>query len=88
MCARACHRAAMDKICAIAKKHNIKVIEDMSHAHGACYKGKMVGTWGDVAAMSVMSSKSLAVGEGGFLVGLLAHPPTHPPPPFCHQRAS
>ena len=34
----------MDKICAIAKKHNVKVIEDVSHAHGGRYKGQMVRT--------------------------------------------
>ena len=61
------HPCDMDKICAIAKKHGVKVIEDVSHAHGACWKGQKCGTFGDVAAMSVMSGKSLAVGEGGML---------------------
>ena len=46
----------------------IKVIEDVSHAHGALYKGKLVGTIGHVGAMSVMSGKALPVGEGGFLI--------------------
>lgn len=58
----------MDAIMAIAEKHNIKVIEDVSHAHGGLYKGRLVGTIGHVGAMSVMSGKSLAVGEGGFLI--------------------
>jgi dTDP-4-amino-4,6-dideoxygalactose transaminase len=57
----------MDPIMAIAKKHGVKVIEDVSHAHGGLYKGKMVGTFGDVAAMSLMSGKSLAIGEAGIL---------------------
>ena len=57
------HPCEMDKICAIAKKHGVKVIEDVSHAHGGRYKGQKVGTFGDVAAMSCMSGKSLAVGE-------------------------
>ncbi|HRX42216.1 MAG TPA: DegT/DnrJ/EryC1/StrS family aminotransferase [Clostridia bacterium] len=61
------HPADMDPIMAIAKKHGIKVIEDVSHAHGGLYKGKMVGTFGDVAAMSLMSGKSLAIGEAGIL---------------------
>ncbi|MCK5811783.1 MAG: DegT/DnrJ/EryC1/StrS family aminotransferase [Clostridiales bacterium] len=61
------HPCDMDAIMAIAKKHNIKVIEDVSHAHGALYNGQMVGTFGDVAAMSLMSGKSLAVGEAGIL---------------------
>ena len=60
--------APMDEIMAIARKHNIKVIEDVSHAQGALYKGKMVGTIGDVGAMSLMSGKSFAIGEGGILV--------------------
>ncbi len=59
--------ADMDRIMAIARKHDLKVIEDVSHAHGALYKGKKVGTFGDVSAMSLMSGKSLAVGEGGVL---------------------
>ena len=62
------HPAPMDEIMAIAKKHNIKVIEDVSHAQGGHYKGRMLGTFGDVAAMSLMSCKSFAIGEGGMLV--------------------
>ncbi len=58
----------MDKIMPIAKKYNLKVIEDVSHAHGAMYKGRKVGTFGDVAAMSMMSQKSFAAGELGMLV--------------------
>ncbi|MGQ9608774.1 MAG: DegT/DnrJ/EryC1/StrS family aminotransferase [bacterium] len=60
--------ADMDPIMEIARKYNIKVIEDVSHAHGAIYKGRKVGTIGDVGAMSIMSGKSLAVGEAGMLV--------------------
>ncbi|MFH1477306.1 MAG: DegT/DnrJ/EryC1/StrS family aminotransferase [Verrucomicrobiota bacterium] len=59
--------ADMDPIMAIARKHNIKVIEDVSHAHGGLYKGRRVGTIGDVAGYSLMSGKSLAVGEAGML---------------------
>ena len=62
------HPAEMDAIMAIAKKHNIKVIEDVSHAQGGMYKGKMLGTFGDVAAMSLMSGKSFAIGEAGIFV--------------------
>ena len=62
------HPAPMDEIMAIAKKHGIKVIEDVSHAQGGRYKGRMLGTFGDVAAMSLMSCKSFAIGEGGMLV--------------------
>jgi perosamine synthetase len=59
--------ADMDRIMKVAKKHKIKVIEDVSHAHGSLYKGKMVGTFGDVSGYSVMSGKSFAIGEGGML---------------------
>lgn len=60
--------APMDEIMAIAKKHGLKVIEDVSHAQGGHYKGRLLGTFGDVAAMSLMSCKSFAIGEGGMLV--------------------
>lgn len=62
------HPADMDAIMAIARKHGIKVIEDVSHAQGGHYKGKMLGTIGDVAGMSLMSGKSFAIGEGGMLL--------------------
>jgi perosamine synthetase len=62
------HPADMDPIMAIAKKHNIYVIEDVSHAQGGMYKGRMLGTFGHVAAMSAMSGKSFATGEMGILV--------------------
>lgn len=58
----------MDKIMAIAKKHNLIVIEDVSHAQGGKYKGKKLGTFGDIAAMSLMSCKTFAAGELGILV--------------------
>jgi dTDP-4-amino-4,6-dideoxygalactose transaminase len=60
--------ADMDRIMQIAKKHNIKVIEDCSHSHGSLYKGKMTGTIGDVAGFSCMTGKSFAIGEGGMLL--------------------
>ncbi|THF84485.1 DegT/DnrJ/EryC1/StrS family aminotransferase [Cohnella fermenti] len=62
------HPADMDTIMAIAKKHKIKVIEDVSHAQGGLYKGRKLGTIGHVGAMSLMAGKSLAVGEAGMLV--------------------
>ena len=57
--------ADMDAIMAIARKHNLKILEDCSHAHGALYKGKEIGTFGDAAAFSLMTGKALAIGEGG-----------------------
>ncbi|MBE7001963.1 MAG: aminotransferase class V-fold PLP-dependent enzyme [Ruminococcaceae bacterium] len=58
----------MDAIMAIAKKHNLIVIEDVSHAQGGMYKGKKLGSFGDIAAMSMMSGKTFAAGEMGMLV--------------------
>jgi len=62
------HPADMDAIMAVANRHGIPVIEDVSHAHGGLYKGKRVGNFGKVAAMSLMSGKSFPVGEGGILL--------------------
>ena len=62
------HPADMDPILEIAARHRLKVIEDVSHAQGGLYKGRRLGTLGDIGAMSVMSEKSLACGEGGFLI--------------------
>ncbi len=61
------HPADMDPIMEIARRHGVRVIEDVSHAHGALYKGRRVGTLGDVAAASCMTGKSLAIGEAGIL---------------------
>lgn len=58
----------MDEIMAVAERHGVKVIEDVSHAQGGLYKGRMVGTIGHVGAMSMMSGKSFAIGEAGMLV--------------------
>jgi dTDP-4-amino-4,6-dideoxygalactose transaminase len=58
----------MDPIMAIAQRHGVKVIEDVSHAHGGLYKGRLLGTIGHIGAMSCMSGKSLAIGEGGMLI--------------------
>ncbi len=62
------HPADMDAIMEIANKHNIKVIEDVSHAQGGLYKGRKLGTIGHVGAMSLMSGKSFAIGEAGMLI--------------------
>ena len=58
----------MDPIMEIADRYKLKVIEDVSHAQGGLYKGRMLGTIGHVGAMSIMSGKSLPSGEGGFLI--------------------
>jgi len=60
--------ADMDSILEIAKKHNLYVIEDACQAHGAMYKGKMVGTLGIIGAFSLNNLKNLCGGEGGLFV--------------------
>jgi dTDP-4-amino-4,6-dideoxygalactose transaminase len=62
------HPAEMDKILEIARKYNIKVIEDFSHAQGGHYKGRKLGSWGDVGIASLMTNKSLSAGEAGILI--------------------
>jgi perosamine synthetase len=59
--------ADMDPIMEIAERHGLKVIEDVSHAHGGIYKGRKVGSIGHAAGMSLMSGKALAIGEGGMM---------------------
>jgi len=61
------HPADMDPIMEIAERHGLYVIEDVSQAHGALYKGRMVGSIGHVSGASVMTGKALPAGEGGVL---------------------
>jgi len=58
----------MDEIMEVAKRYNIKVIEDAAHAHGAEYKGKKVGSIGDIGCFSFQASKLMVGIEGGMLV--------------------
>jgi len=59
--------ADMAAINAIAAKHNLLVIEDAAHAHGASYQGRPAGSLADVASFSFQSSKNLTSGEGGII---------------------
>ena len=58
----------MDEIMTIAKKHNLKVIEDACHGPLSEYKGKKLGTIGDCAAFSFFSNKNISTGEGGMFI--------------------
>ncbi|MBP5300465.1 MAG: DegT/DnrJ/EryC1/StrS family aminotransferase [Victivallales bacterium] len=58
----------MDEICAIAKKHNLVVIEDTAQACGGTYKGKYLGTWGDFGCVSLDAYKVIGSGEGGIIM--------------------
>ena len=59
--------AKMEVINKIAKKHNLYVIEDAAQAHGAVYKGKKVGQWGDLAAYSLYLAHVITTVEGGIV---------------------
>jgi len=60
--------ADMDAIMQIAGKHNLIVIEDCAHAHGARWNGQGAGTLGHFGSFSLQSSKTLTTGEGGILL--------------------
>lgn len=59
------HPCDMDAIMTIAQKHNLCVIEDAAEAHGAGYKGKKVGSFGDISCFSFFGNKIITTGEGG-----------------------
>lgn len=58
----------MDRIMDIAIKHNLKVIEDACHGPMADYKGRKIGTIGDIGCFSFFSNKNISTGEGGMLI--------------------
>ena len=58
----------MDRICAIADKHDLAIIEDCALAVGGFYKGKHVGLWGDMGCFSFYPVKHITTGEGGMLI--------------------
>lgn len=58
----------MDELLAICKKHGIVLIEDASQAYWTEYKGKLVGSMGDMACFSLQQSKHITCGEGGLMV--------------------
>src|SRR5246127_1739902 len=60
--------ADLDAIMAIAKKHNLKVIEDCAHVHGGMWRDKGAGSTGDLGAFSFQSSKLMTSGEGGAVI--------------------
>lgn len=61
--------ADLDPILAISKKHGLKIIEDCAQSHGARYKGRRTGSYGDMACFSFYPTKNLgAIGDGGMVV--------------------
>ena len=59
--------ADMDRICRIARKHKLALIEDCAHAHGTQWRDKGVGTFGRFGTLSCQQSKGLTSGEGGII---------------------
>lgn len=61
--------AKMDKVVDICKRHNLRLVEDCAQSHGACFDGKMTGTFGDIGCFSFYPSKNLGgFGDGGAIV--------------------
>jgi perosamine synthetase len=61
------HPVDMDPVLEVAKKHKLFVIEDCAQAHGALYKGKKVGSIGDIGCFSFYANKVITTGEGGMV---------------------
>lgn len=58
----------MDQVIAVAKKYDLKIIEDAAQAHGLTYKGKPCGSFGDISIFSFYPNKLVTTGEGGMVV--------------------
>ncbi|KGF81609.1 aminotransferase DegT [Massilia sp. JS1662] len=58
----------MDRLYAIAHKHNLRVVEDAAQAIGSLWNGKRIGSFGDFASFSFQANKNITTGEGGCLV--------------------
>jgi len=60
--------ADLEPILALARAHNVRVIEDCAQSHGATYRGRRTGSWGDMACFSFYPTKNLgAIGDGGLV---------------------
>lgn len=62
------HPVDMDRLMAIAKKHELIVIEDCAEAHGATVRGRMTGSFGHMACFSFYANKMITTGEGGMVI--------------------
>lgn len=62
------HPVDMDPVLSLASRHGLFVLEDAAQAHGAEYKGRRVGSLGDVATFSFFGNKIVSTGEGGMVV--------------------
>lgn len=62
------HPVDMDALMKIAKRNNLKVIEDCAESHGATVRGRMTGSFGDMACFSFYANKVITTGEGGMVI--------------------
>jgi perosamine synthetase len=62
------HPVPMEKLIPWAKEKELKVIEDCAHSIGSIYKGKMLGTWGEIGCYSFEEKKLMTTGDGGMMV--------------------
>ena len=58
----------VDKVLALAKRYNLKVIEDAAEMHGQTYRGRPCGSFGDISTFSFYPNKHITTGEGGMVV--------------------
>jgi dTDP-4-amino-4,6-dideoxygalactose transaminase len=61
------YAADMDSIVRIARRHNLKIVEDAAHAFPSSYKGTPIGTIGDITCFSFYATKTITTGEGGMI---------------------
>lgn len=61
------HPVPMDRLVEIAKAHSLVVIEDCAHCAGGAYKGKKLGSWGDIGCFSFEDKKCMTTGDGGMI---------------------
>lgn len=61
------HPVPMEKLVPWAKEKNLKIIEDCAHTTGSLYKGKPLGTWGDISCFSFEEKKCMTTGDGGMI---------------------
>jgi dTDP-4-amino-4,6-dideoxygalactose transaminase len=62
------HAADLDRLMDLAAKHHLQLIEDACHCHGARWKGRGLGSFGDASAFSFQASKNLTCGDGGMML--------------------
>ena len=62
------HPARMDQVIELARRKNLKIIEDCAHCLGGSYQGRKLGTWGDIGCFSFEQKKLMTTGDGGMMI--------------------